>query len=254
MGRTAIIIPVFQHGDEIENTILKILDYELPIIVINDGSDVAQSELIESCCIKHNVTLVSRSKNGGKGAAVIDGLYEAARLGYSHALQLDADGQHELSKISDFLTLSHKFPDDLILGYAVYTESAPLGRRIGRWATHIWIWINTLSFQIRDSMCGFRIYPIESVLNVIRKSKIGKHMDFDPEVCVRSYWGRIEIKNIPVRVEYFEGQKSNFRMFDDNLLITIMHTRLFFGMLIRLPGLLRLNFTRSWKRLQGGVA
>ena len=214
---------------------------KIPLIVVNDGSDPKQSLSIKEACRTGQATLLERNSNGGKGAAVIDGLREAKRQGYTHALQVDADGQHDLSRLPEFIEAARRHPEAMILGYSCYDETASLGRRISRWLTHIWVWINTLSFCIRDSLCGFRIYPVLPVLHIIDTVNIGRYMDFDPELCVRACWKGMPIINLSIGVTYPSGGKSNFRMRQDNILITLMHVRLFFGMLMRSPLLL---FTR----------
>ena len=87
----------------------------------------------------------SLDKNQGKGAAVHHGFAWAKNNGYSHVFQIDADGQHDLDVLSDFLDLCRKNPTALISGQPVYDDSIPLTRRIGRWFTHVWVWIETLS-------------------------------------------------------------------------------------------------------------
>lgn len=238
MFNVAIVIPVFQHGNVLGDTVLRLLPSGIPLIVVNDGSDPEQSLLIRDVCRNKRIKLLERCSNGGKGAAVIDGLREAQSRGYTHVIQVDADGQHDLSRLPDFIHTARQHPDAMILGYPCYDESLPLGRQIARWLTHIWIWINTLSLSIRDSMCGFRIYPISPILVIIDGSNIGKHMNFDPELCVRACWKGLPIINLPVGVTYPDGGQSNFRIKQDNILIALMHTRLFFGMFLRSPLLL----------------
>ncbi len=236
--KVTIIIPVYQHGKILSDTLGQISRTAIPIIAINDGSDPGQSRLIEDACKVHGATLVSRSSNGGKGSAVIDGLNEASKLGFTHAFQVDADGQHDYSRIPDFVEMAKNNMSKLILGYPVFDESIPIGRKLGRWLTNIWVWINTLSLRVRDPMCGFRVYPIEPMIKIINGANIGKHMDFDPELCVRACWANFSIVNLPVTVVYPQDGVSNFRFREDNFLITLMHTRLFFGMLVRSPVLL----------------
>ena len=113
----------------------------------------------------------------------------------------------------------------------------PKGRLYGRYLTHVWVWINTLSLAIKDSMCGFRVYPLVRTLAAIVPS-IGKRMDFDPEIAVRLVWAGTQVVNLPTRVTYPADGVSHFDVWRDNLRISAMHTRLFFGMLWRLPGLL----------------
>ncbi len=237
-----IVIPVFQHGKALSNTVLRLGPSGIPMIVVNDGSDQEQSRLICKACRGEHIKLLNRDSNGGKGAAVIDGLREAERWGYTHAFQIDADGQHDLSRLPEFIQAARQYPDAIILGYPLYDESVPISRRLGRWITHIWVWINTLSLRVRDAMCGFRVYPIFPVLEIIDSTTIGRRMDFDIELCVRSCWDGLPIINLPVGVIYPEEGKSNFRIKQDNILITLAHTRLFFGMLWRFPSLLSARF------------
>ena len=250
MFNAAIVIPVFQHGNVLEDTVLRLLPSEIPLIVVNDGSSPEQSQLIRKVCRNKQIKLLNRCSNGGKGAAVIDGLREARRQGYTHVIQVDADGQHDLSRLPEFIETARQHPDAMILGYPCYDESVPLGRQMGRWLTHIWVWINTLSLRIRDSMCGFKVYPVSSILAIIDGSYIGKHMDFDTELCVRACWKDLPIINLPVGVTYPDGGHSNFRIKQDNILITLMHVRLFFGMLLRLPFLL---FARIRSMISGNL-
>ena len=241
MVKITIVIPVYQHGSELAKTIETLEIFELPIIVVNDGSDDFQSQVIKDVCMRDNITLYERDTNGGKGSAVIDGLTIAKSQGYTHAFQIDADGQHDIEVIPIFIEACIKNETALILGYPKYDSSVPASREAARWLTHIWVWINSLSFRVRDSMCGFRIYPLNAILNLVNSTRIGKHMEFDVEICVRACWANIKTKNLPVNVIYLEGGKSNFRIWDDNVLLTLMHTQLFIGMLVRLPFLL---FTR----------
>lgn len=235
-----IVIPVFQHGKSLLNSVLSIMSstIRIPLIVVNDGSDSMQSLLIREACSHAHIKVLERNENGGKGAAVADGLREANKQGYTHAFQIDADGQHDLSRLSEFIRIASLNHDSIILGYPCYDDSVPFGRRLGRWLTHIWVWINSMSLCIRDSMCGFRIYPIAPILEIIDGAKIGRRMDFDPELCVRACWKGLPIINLPVEVRYPSEGLSNFHMVQDNVLLARMHARLFLGMLLRSPRLL----------------
>jgi glycosyltransferase involved in cell wall biosynthesis len=176
--------------------------------------------------------------NQGKGAAMLAGFREAGRRGHTHVLQIDADGQHACEDIPLFLARAREHTHAVIAGCPVYDDSVPRGRLYGRYATHVWVWINTLSFDIRDSMCGFRVYPLASVLDLIEHVRIGRRMDFDSDVIVRLHWRGVPVHNQPTRVTYPQDGISHFRMGRDNLRISAMHARLFFGMLLRAPRLL----------------
>jgi len=221
--------------------VLGLKDAGLHTFLVNDGSDIYCTNLLRKITASEDwVSLIERSTNGGKGAAVKAGLLEAARLGYSHALQLDADGQHDLTDVPRLLALAESRPDAVISGAPDY-RNVPLLRLYGRYLTHIWVWINTLSLEIKDSMCGLRVYPLTATINVLQSARTGDRMDFDPEILVRLHWDGVKVIQVLTVVTYPQDGISHFRGLKDNMLISWAHTRLFFGMIRRLPRLLRRN-------------
>jgi glycosyltransferase involved in cell wall biosynthesis len=181
-------------------------------------------------CARHEpnwITLLTRRENGGKGAAVIDGFKEAIRLGFTHAIQIDADGQNDLNDIPKFLEACRLNPQALILGNPIFDETVPKGRLYGRKFTNLWIWINTLLFAITDGMCGFRLYPLAAAEQLISKTPIAKRMDFDIDIVVRLYWQGAEVINIPTAVTYPYDCISHFKLLRDNLMISKTHAGLF---------------------------
>jgi hypothetical protein len=126
----------------------------------------------------------------------------------------------------------------LITGLPRYDDSVPACRKIGRWITHVWVWIETLSLQIGDSMCGFRVYPLAAVRALLDRRPVGNRMDFDIEIIVRLFWAGTPVCGLPVRVIYPPGNSSNFDMLRDNWRIAKLHTRLVLIMLLRLPFIL----------------
>lgn len=238
--RITVVIPVYNHPHRIEAVCLDILRSHsvAHIYLVNDGSDEACTEVLQQLSHKYQqITLIEHIRNQGKGAAVISGLKHAHAAGYTHAFQIDADQQHKADMV-EFVAQVDRDPSAIVLGYPVYDQTVPRHRLIGRYATHIWVWINTLSFAIKDSMCGYRVYPIALVLDCVSQVQ-GRRMDFDTEILVHLSWKGASFINLPVNVIYPTDGISHFRMGKDNLLITWMHTRLFFGMLLRLPRLLK---------------
>ena len=228
-----IIIPCYRHGSVLGQVLAELQPFALPIIVIDDGNDEAEQTLIkEAISTFPDVILLQHEHNCGKGVAMVTGLTKAQELGFSHAIQIDADGQHDLSALPKMLELSKQEPAALISGLPQYDESIPKGRLIGRYITHFWVWIETLSFDIKDSMCGMRIYPLPDSLTCSQKS--GHYMDYDTEVMVRMYWLGHPVRFVPVKVIYPKDGHSNFRMFEDNVKISLMHTRLVAQGLVRL--------------------
>ena len=246
-----VVIPCYNHGAMMAQVLARLAPFGLPCIVVDDGSDAATRLALSQLQADFpTLTLVRLPQNAGKGAAVIHGLKVAHDAGYSHAIQVDADGQHAIEDIPQFLAKAERHPDALISGQPVYDDSIPRSRLYGRWVTHVWVWIETLSLSLKDSMCGFRVYPVAPTLALAQHIALGKRMDFDTEVMVRLYWRGHPSYFIPTRVTYPQDGLSHFDALRDNLRISWMHTRLFFGMLPRAPGLLMRKRRQHWARTE----
>lgn len=242
-----VVVPVYNHEHAIGITVERLLPHGMPVLLVDDGSVASCAAVLRELASRHagQVSLLRLDENGGKGAAVIAGMRQAATLGASHVLQIDADGQHDTADVPRFLAESAAHPDAVINGRPLYDESVPTGRLVGRYATHVWVWINTLSLDIADSMCGFRVYPLAATLALLDREYVGRRMDFDIEIIVRLHWAGVPIRTVPTRVTYPLDGVSHFRLWRDNARISAMHTRLFFGMLWRLPRLLLRRVRRS---------
>jgi glycosyltransferase involved in cell wall biosynthesis len=237
--RPCAIIPVYNHGST-AGAVAAALEAEgLPIILVDDGSDAGTKDRLSE--IAEGVprcTLFTLPENRGKGAAVSFGFRQAAAAGYTHALQVDADGQHDLADVPAFIRTARERPDALVSGAPIFDSSIPPARRIGRKLTVFMVAVETLSRDIPEAMCGFRVYPLAAVLALLSRRSLSPRMGFDIEVLVRLHWRGVGLCFLPTRVIYPPGGLSNFRMVRDNLGITLVHTRLCLGMVARLPLLL----------------
>ncbi len=233
------LIPCYNHGSTVGDVIDSLKEYAYPVVLVDDGSEESTKTQLERIATQDGVYLVRLDQNQGKGGAVMAGLRQADQLGFSHAIQIDSDGQHDIEALPKLISASQAHPERLISGKPVYDETVPKSRLYGRYATHIWVWIETLSLSIADSMCGFRAYPIAKTVSVLDKYTLGTRMDFDIEIMVRMYWENVDIEFVDTRVIYPEGGISHFDALWDNVKISWMHTKLVFGMLPRIPSLLR---------------
>jgi len=221
-----------------------------PVWVVVDGSTDGSREVLEDMARSDpQLRVIVRSANGGKGAALLDGLREAQRAGFSHALTMDSDGQHPTERINAFMQASRAAPDAMILGEPVFDASAPRirvrGRRIANWCTNL----ETLWAGIRDTLFGFRVYPIDPLVAVMDSTRFMRGFDFDAEAAVRLSWRGVRALNLPAAVRYFTPQQGGVSHFDywrDNVALTTMYLRLFPGFVLRLPLLIarRLDIRR----------
>lgn len=242
------VIPVYDHGDTIAATVHALRAHDLPVLVVDDGSAAPTRAALDALAASvDGVQLIRLPHNQGKGRAVCTGLQAAFSAGYTHALQIDADGQHDADDAPRFLAAARTQPHALICGAPIYDASVPRGRLYGRYVTHVCVWAETLSLAIHDSMCGYRLYPLAAACAEIARKPLPARMPFDTEIAVRLVWRGVPVVNLRTRVTYPEGGLSHFRLLRDNLRISAMHTRLLLGMLPRAPLLL-------WRRWHGEPA
>lgn len=232
-----VLIPSYNTGAKLLETVDAALRHWHRVMVVVDGStDGSGAALQRMATAEPRLSVIERAVNGGKGAAVLDGLREAAAQGVTHALTMDADGQHDAASIPRFMALSAANPRAMILGVPVFDESAPVLRVIGRRVSNSWARLET-GGAVGDSLFGFRVYPIAPLTAVMARTRWMRRFDFDPEAAVRLCWERIPVVNAAAPVRYFrpnEGGISHFRYIRDNALLTWMHLRLVAAFLLRL--------------------
>ena len=243
--KSCFVVPVYNHHQFIEGTLKKIMPYGDQVFLIDDGSIEEGQFLLEDLSKKNpSVSLIRLPCNQGKGAAVMTGLEAAFKQGFTHALQIDADGQHDFSDIPNFIEYSREYPENIVSGQPIYDSSIPKSRLYGRYICHFWVGVETLSFDIKDSMIGFRVYPLDPIISLLKDTTLGQRMDFDTEILVRLYWRGVPTHFIKTRIAYPLDGISHFNYLTDNWRIIKLHTRLFFGMFKRLSCLIRRKFQK----------
>ena len=236
--RPCVVIPTYDNPQTIERVVAAVRAHLQDVFIVDDGSGPEGQAALRRLEALDGVRVHWRVHNGGKGAAVKDGLRRALGESFTHALQVDADGQHSIEDIPRLMSASRQQPNALVLGQPVFDASAPRARIWGRKISVFWVWLETLGRRgkIEDPLCGFRVYPLESA---VAASARGDRMDFDPEIAVRLVWMGLPVVNVPTQVRYVsaeEGGISHYRAFRDNLLISLLHARL---TIVRYTGLWR---------------
>lgn len=234
-----LVIPCYDHGPALRGVVDALAHLRLPCLVVDDGSGAETRAALAALAARHPWLEVHRHEsNRGKGGALATGYRLAAARGATHALQLDADGQHDVADVPRFLDAMHKQPDALVLGVPVFDASVPKSRLYGRQISRALVWLFTLSFDVRDPLCGFRGVPLEPTLRLLERVRLGERMDFDPELAVRLVWDGLDVVSVPTRVRYPEGGLSHFDVVADDLRLAWLYTRLGAGLVRRAPGLL----------------
>ena len=230
-----VIIPSYNTGGKLAETVKQALACWQPVWVVMDGStDGSAADLTKLGGPENGLRVFSLARNAGKGAAVLHAMLAADAAGFTHALVLDADGQHSAAHISGFMEASQKTPTAMILGVPQFTTDAPAARRHGRRVGNWWTNLETLWGGIEDSLFGFRVYPIRKSVEILKSTQGARRFDFDTELAVRLFWAGVPPVNLPAPVQYFnsmDGGISHFHYFRDNGLLIWRHTLLVLQML-----------------------
>ena len=234
-----VVIPIYNHKKTIADVVESLNCLKIPVLIVDDASNSATQNTLAELALKNSsVEILTHRENSGKGAAVSTGLLAAYKKGFTHALQVDADGQHLASDAVKFLEAAKNQPESLVLGQPYFDESAPKSRVYGRKITQFVVWLETFSFEIKDTLCGFRVYPLSTFHAIAEQVQLRKRMDFDPEIAVRMYWERVPVINIETPVRYDDEGLSHFNYFHDNVLMISLHVFLLLEALRRSPQLI----------------
>ena len=223
-----VVIPVYRHAETLKAKFAELLDLGETLILVDDGNLASDAALLGELAEHPLVELLRFDTNRGKGAAVTAGLQHALKAGFSHAVQIDADGQHQVGDIPRFIEAARQHPKKLILGTPVFDETAPLARVYGRKLSTWMVQLETRSRQVRDALFGFRVYPLAVTGRALDACRFDQGMGFDTQIVVRLLWDDVKVENIPSSVHYPKNGFSNFRYLADNLKLIRMHLRLLF--------------------------
>ncbi len=236
--KTCLLIPNYDHGEPLRRMLGELERWNTKCFVIDDGSGDETLRILEEIETERPWVEVHRCKqNRGRGAALKIGYRLALERGFSHAIQLDADGQHCCDDVPRFLHEIEEHPDAIVLGAPIFDDSAPRLRLYGRQLSRGLVWLSSLSFSVHDPLCGFRGIPLARTLEVLDTVETGDRMDFDPELLILLQWKDVPVRNVPTRVVYDHEGLSHFDMVGDNLRMAALYTRSVGGMLLQLPRL-----------------
>ena len=232
--RLCAIVPTYNNPRTIGEVVKRVREHVADIVVVDDGSTDANRAVVQALADAGACAVVMRARNGGKGAAVQDGLAWARAHGFEYALQIDADLQHDARDIPALIAAIDPARETLVLAQPRFDASAPASRLRARKISVFWAAVETLSRRVGDPLCGFRVYPVAAALRVHAH---GKAMDFDPEIAVRLVWAGVKVVHVPTAVVYLsaaDGGVSHYRGFTDTMLISLAYSRLCIEGLLRI--------------------
>jgi glycosyltransferase involved in cell wall biosynthesis len=225
-----VLIPAFNPGRLLVETVRGALSQWGDVWVVVDGSTDGSHEGLSG---GSGLRVIVRPENGGKGCAVLTGARAAIGEGFSHALVMDADGQHPAEEIRRFMEASAAAPGAVVCGLPVFGPEAPRIRLYGRKLSVALVRLETSGRGAADPLFGFRVYPLHALVRALESTGGGRRYDFDPEVAVRLAWGGTPAINMEAACRYVgreRGGVTHFRYVRDNLRMAAMHSRLIWAL------------------------
>ncbi len=236
--RACALIPIHDHGTTIAEVVAGLAPSGIPCLVVDDGSGLETRQLLERLAGEQRfVEVLHRTSNGGKGKALKTGYRAAVDRGFTHVVQLDADGQHDPRDVPRFLDAMRARPDALVLGVPIFDASAPRARILARQISRVLVWLACRSRVVPDPLCGFRGIPLQPTVALLDREPTGDWMDFDPELAVRLVWEGLPVVGVPTRVVYRAGGLSHFSLSRDYPRLARLYARLLVGAFRRAPAL-----------------
>lgn len=225
-----IIIPVYNHPGTLRDVVSRALKIHDMVMVVDDGSRDIAADLLTGL----DVHVIRHRKNMGKGAAILTGAKEAGRLGMTHIVTIDADGQHDPADFRRFIPVIQENPHAIIIGRRCFQGTeVPRLSAFGRSFSNFWMRLHT-GISIGDTQSGFRAYPLAVLDNLNLRER---HYSFEVEVLVKAAWAGVTIMETDISVYYPPPEKriSHFRGFLDNLRISILNTKLTMRSILPIP-------------------
>lgn len=209
--RFAVVIPAYNAAGALSEVLIGLETHRVPVAVVDDGSTDTTASVAEP----FEIALLRHTRNRGKGAALKTGMEWAAANSFTHVLTLDADGQHPMASIPDFIREAERYPDCLLIGnrFGRSAREMPGVRRLS----------NTLSSRlisffartrIPDAQCGMRVYPVDLFLSLAPQSD---GYALESEILVAAGRNGLTIRNLKIPCLYPTGtQTSHYRALSDS--------------------------------------
>ncbi|MCX5688871.1 MAG: glycosyltransferase family 2 protein, partial [Planctomycetota bacterium] len=227
LPRFVVVSPTYNHGRLLAGVLEGLKALGLVVIVVDDGSmDETAAVLVAWQSEDPPRRQVMRlTSNGGKAAALLAGFARARELGFTHALTIDSDGQHDPKDLPRLMEQANHEPGALVIGMRpMRMQACPLGSTIGRVISNHFVWVAS-GVRVCDSQSGLRCYPLDVVeaLGVLA----GRY-GFETEVVTRAGWAGVAVHEVPIQCTYEVpgGRVTHFRKVHDSSAAVKMHARL----------------------------
>ena len=193
----AIIIPAYKPPDTFSSLLIAIRKITSKVIIIIDDGSTPKINIEYS-----GVVILRNTQNQGKGYSLIKGFQHAENEGFTHAITIDADSQHDPELINSFLEFDANI--NLVLGTRNFTEDMPIHRRISNKLTSYIISL-LCGKTVLDSQCGYRRYKLKDVCS---ESFHEKGFQFESEVLIKLLRNNCTYANLKIPTIYSHENSS----------------------------------------------
>ena len=203
---SVVIIPAYNPPNKFPKLIHYIKNkLFLDIIIIDDGSK-PPIKLLNS----ENIYLLINKTNKGKGYALIKAFKFAIEKGFTHAITLDADFQHDPKYINEFISINENIK--IVYGKRNFSKTMPVHRRLSNFLTSYIISL-ICNVKIHDTQCGYRRYKLDEMQSY-KFSQNG--FQFETEVLFKIVKNPNSITHIEIPTIY-NNSNSSIRIIKDTL-------------------------------------
>lgn len=209
--RPLAIVPAFNEAGGVAEVVKSLLDQQVDVLVVDDGSSDATSQLAHEA----GATVITLPTNLGIGGALLTGFRFARDNKYEFAFQCDADGQHSPEFVHRLLDPLRDGRADLVIGsrFAQGSNDYPVSgvRRIvmkilARTITRI------SGVRLSDVSSGFRGFGHRAI-KVFADSYPNEYMESVEALVIAARAG-LNIEEVPVSMserEWGEPAANSWR-------------------------------------------
>lgn len=234
--RACAVVPVFNNAATVAGVVTAAAEHVDLVVVVDDGSRDGSGDAARGAAPRVpagcRIEVVTLPANRGKGAALVAGFRRALESECTHAVTLDADGQHRSSDLPALLAAARAHPLAVVVGARdMDTDCVPHAARVGRRISNFWT-LRCTGFDLPDTTCGFRVYPLREIVQLPIRTR---RYDYEGEVLVRAAWAGLDLRSVPIDVWYPADRAARVSHYDpwaDSVRITRMYVRLAFRRLL----------------------
>jgi dolichyl-phosphate beta-glucosyltransferase len=219
----SIVIPAYNEAARLSATLDNVLRYcterafQFEVIICDDGSTDATNTVVNNFLNNNHIRYLRSETNQGKGAAVRNGVLAAK---YSYVLLCDADMSTPIGEIEKLLPLATE--TCVVIGSRAQQTSRLVRRQafpretMGKIFNLIIRLV--LGFSLRDTQCGFKLFPAKVAQEVFR-DLLAQRFAFDVEVLLKTL--RMNLSCVEIGVEWTNSTPSTVHPLRDSLRMII---------------------------------